>query len=50
MSLPIPLDDRLVEAWRHEVDQVHRARELVMLARRHLTGNEDAEVADGVVN
>src|SRR4029079_6220112 len=32
------LDDRLVEAGRHEIDEVHCAGELIMLARRDLAG------------
>ena len=43
------LDDRLVKSGRHQIDHLHRARELVMLPRRDLAGDEDAEVPDSVV-
>ena len=42
-------DHRLVEAGRQQVDHVHAAGELAVLLGRHLAGDEDAEMADRLV-
>ncbi len=42
-------DDRLIQAGRGQVDQVHRLRELAMLLGGDLAGDEDAEMPDALV-
>src|SRR3954466_15345160 len=42
-------NDRLIEAGWCQVDHVHRAGEFLVLAGRHLTGNENAQVADALM-
>ena len=41
---------RLVEAGRQDVDEVDVGRELLVLLLRHAAGDEDAEVADALVD
>ena len=43
-------DHRLIKARWCQVDQVHRAGEFLVLARRHLGGDKDAEVADALMH
>ena len=42
-------DDGLVKTRRHDVDQIHRLREFAVFLCRHLAGNEDAEMADALM-
>ena len=43
------VDHRLVEAGRHQVDHLHAGGELGMFLGRHLARDEDAEMADRLV-
>ena len=40
---------RLVKTGRHQIDHIHRLRELAVLLCRHLAGHEDAQMANALV-
>jgi hypothetical protein len=42
-------DHRLVKTGRHQINHVHRVGEFLVLLRRHLSGDEDAEMPDALM-